>query len=96
MENFNPMDYLQLGGVFVISIFVIYQLFLLQKDKKDNKIENNLSEVILQKLNLITDNHLSHAENKLDNIYELLLSSNRKNDEIIKLLIEIKTLFNKI
>jgi hypothetical protein len=78
----------QLGSTTVISIIAIFALFQIIRAKNGN--ENN--KIIIEELEILKSNHIHSIDEKILGIRDRLKDLDSRNEKIIELLIEIKTI----
>lgn len=101
MELQELEKYLQLGGVFILSVFVIYNFFQLLKDKQTNEKNKNDKNSIPSDVDFILERfriieRFSIMENKLVNFEKRFESfETRVETHLKELYAKIETLFKE-
>ena len=80
---------IQLGPTAVVAIVAFWAIVEVLKLKRNNNKNGN--GIILKMLQKLENNHLGTINTKLDNLKENQKDMADKLDEIVKLLIQIKT-----
>ena len=92
--NFLTPELLQLGSIAVLFLFFIREFFVFLKNK-NNKNDGKNDIIIMEELQQLKNNHIHEISSKIDGLRERLKDLDNKNEKVIEILIEIKTILLK-
>jgi len=92
--EFLTSELLQLGSIAVLFLFFIREFFVFLKNK-NNKNDGKNDTIIMEELQQLKNNHMHEISGKIDGLRERLKDLDNKNEKVIEILIEIKTILLK-